>query len=393
MRSFRPRGAIVLTLLCLAGSALCNGQTTRQAAAEPGRKPPQMVPFDTDRWLLAEGAATVSFGGRSALAGTAYLKDVELLNGTVEVDIWIAGEIVNFAGIMFRVQSFEEYEWCWLRTHKTNGKIRDGIQYAPAFKGATCWQFNGGPRGIGPVYVPKNEWVHMKMEILDESAALYVTDMTQPVMSMDLQLGLKKGSVGLQTFSTAAAGVYFSNFAYQIDETTEPVPPEEKAAPPNVVAKWRLSPHYRIAGFETISTYPERELTELQSWITPDVDVSGLVNITRYYGRPGGIGVGAPPDCAILRTVIETKQDKRVRMSFGYSDAAAIFLNRNPLFFGNNAFLSRNQSDGEWISFNDAVFLDLKKGRNELLVVVAEEFGGWGFQARLDDVDGLEVVP
>jgi hypothetical protein len=78
-------------------------------------------------------------------------------------------------------------------------------------------------------------------------------------------------------------------------------------------------------------------------------------------------------------------------MNFGYSDAATIFLNQTPLFWGNSAFLSRNKADGEWISFNDAVFLNLKKGRNELLVVVAEDFGGWGFQAKLDSVDGIEV--
>jgi hypothetical protein len=33
---------------------------------------------------------------------------------------------------------------------------------------------------------------------------------------------------------------------------------------------------------------------------------------------------------------------------------------------------------------DDAVFLPLRPGENELLFAVAETFGGWGLEARLD---------
>ncbi len=390
-------GAVVL---CLGGGGTAYGWTAQTLEAPPVEEPSRIVEFDSDRWQLNDRARIVTFGGRRALAGdpdaeitdypAAYLKDLAFLNGTIEVDVWIA-EAVNFAGFMFRVQSFDEYEWCWLRTAKTNGLVQDGLQYAPAFKGVACWQLNGGPGGIGPVNVPKNEWVHMKMEILNATAALYVKDMTKPVLIMDhLKLGLKRGSVGLQT-SFRQSGVYFSNFAYRIDDRSQVIPPRAEVVPPNVLDKWRLSPPYPIQDFDAVSTYPADRLNDLRNWIAPDVAVSGLVNVTRYHGRPGGLGIGAKPDCAILRTYIDAQEDKRVKMTFGYSDAVAIFLNRDPLFWGNSAFTSRNKADGEWISFNDAVFLNLKKGRNELLAVVAEVFGGWGFQARLDHVDGIAV--
>jgi hypothetical protein len=150
-------------------------------------------------------------------------------------------------------------------------------------------------------------------------------------------------------------------------------------------------PSYPIQDFDAISVYPASRLTEIRSWITPDVAVSGLVNVTRHHGRPGGIAIGAKPDCTILKTYIDAQEDTQVKMNFGYSDAVTIFLNRVPLFWGNSAFLSRDSEYGGWISFNDAVFLNLKKGRNELLAVVAEVFGGWGLQARLDSVDGVTV--
>jgi hypothetical protein len=345
-----------------------------------------LIGFDTDRWHLGAGAKIVQFAGRQALTGTAYLKGAEFLNGTIEADLWTTGE-KNFAGFMFRIQSDEEYEWCWLRMHKTYGEIPDGIQYAPVYRGVACWQLYGGPGAMGPVNVPKNEWVHMKIEVFADTAKLYVKNMTEPVMVMDhLQLGRKSGSVGL--LANLQKGLYFSNFAYHLDENRQTTPPEAKVIPPNVLARWTLSSPFQVQDFEAISTYPMRRLGEIKTWITPEVDASGLVNITRYHGRTGGL-----PDCAILRTFLEADQPGRVRMKFGYSDAVAIFLNQQPLFWGNSAFLSRNRAYGGWINFNDAVFLDLKKGRNELLIVTAEDFGGWGFQARLDDVQGIAINP
>lgn len=343
-----------------------------------------IIDFDSDHWHLGDNAQIIQFGGRKALAGTAYVKDADVLNGTLEVDLWTTGER-NFGGFMFRVQSFDEYEWCWLRTHKTNGEIQDGIQYAPTFKGVSCWQLNGGPGGMSPVNVPKNEWVHLRMELRDDTAKLYVKDMTKPAMVMDhLQLGLKKGSVGLH--ANSARGLYFSNFTYRVDENAKTVPPETRTAPPNVLARWLLSSSYQVPDFDAIASYPAQKLSEIKRWIVPDVDASGLVNITKYHGRTGG-----PPDCAILKTSIDAEQDKRVKMNFGYSDAVTIFLNRVPLFWGNSAYRSRNMAYGGWISFNDAVYLDLKRGRNELVIVTAEDFGGWGFQAKLDDIHGIEI--
>ena len=392
MRMIPSASVIASLVLCLSEGAPSFAQTAQPADSRRSKDTPRIVPFDADHWQLNDNAEIVSFGGRTALTGTAYVKDACLLNGTIEVDVWITDE-VKFAGFTFRVQSLDEYEWCWLRTHKTNGLVQDGVQYAPAFKGVPCWQLNGGPGGIGPVDVPKNEWVQMKIEILNESAALFVADMTKPAMVMDhLQLGLKRGSVGLR--ATVKGGVYFSNFSYQTDEKSAPVPPKEIVFPPTVLAKWQLSPSYPIPSVDVVPAYPARQLAEIKSWITPEVDVSGLVNITRYHGTAYHARVAATagsPDYAILRAFIDAQEDRRIRMNFGYSDAVTIFLNQVPLFWGNSAFLSRNKADGDWISFNDAVFLNLKKGTNELLAVVAEDFGGWGFQARLDSVDGITV--
>ena len=38
---------------------------------------------------------------------------------------------------------------------------------------------------------------------------------------------------------------------------------------------------------------------------------------------------------------------------------------------------------------NDAVYLPLKNGRNELMLAVSELTGGWGFICRFDNMEGV----
>ena len=40
---------------------------------------------------------------------------------------------------------------------------------------------------------------------------------------------------------------------------------------------------------------------------------------------------------------------------------------------------------------NDALFLPLKQGENELIFAVSEAFGGWGVTARLEDLAGIRL--
>jgi len=56
-----------------------------------------------------------------------------------------------------------------------------------------------------------------------------------------------------------------------------------------------------------------------------------------------------------------------------------LFLNRKLLFTGNSAYRLRDGSFLGIVGLNDAVYLPLKKGENELLLMITEGFGGWGF--------------
>jgi hypothetical protein len=72
-------------------------------------------------------------------------------------------------------------------------------------------------------------------------------------------------------------------------------------------------------------------------------------------------------------------------MAIGYSDEVTVFLNSQPLFTGRSAFRFRDPGFlGIMDVENDAVYLPLKKGANELVLAVTDYFGGWGFICRLE---------
>src|SRR5437867_4149075 len=86
------------------------------------------------------------------------------------------------------------------------------------------------------------------------------------------------------------------------------------------------------------------------------------------------------------RTSIESDRDQVKRLEIGYSDEVSVFLNGSILYRGRRAQAFR---DPRFLGIvnpeNDAVYLPLKKGRNELMLGLTELGGGWGYICRLRD--------
>jgi hypothetical protein len=87
------------------------------------------------------------------------------------------------------------------------------------------------------------------------------------------------------------------------------------------------------------------------------------------------------------RTTIASDRDQVRKLEIGYSDEVSVFLNGRILYRGRSAQYFRDPGFlGIVHPENDAVFLPLKKGNNELMLAVGEIGGGWGFICRLEDV-------
>jgi sugar lactone lactonase YvrE len=330
-----------------------------------------IIDFESDRWEL-KNAEIVQHMERKCLMGNAFLKDVEFENGVIEVDIAVDGK-TSYPGILFRMQSEKDYERFYIRPHRA-GRYPDALQYTPGFNGIDGWQLYNGNGCTAGAEMLTDRWVHLKMEVFGTQAKVFLGDAEQPALIItDLKHGVTRGTIGLMGPKDKTA--YFSNFKYRIDNTLRFDPPPEIETPLGMFTEWELSQAFDMTQIDLERTPEQQGITEV-TWRKVESDPSGLVDIARYEGRR------SIADCVFARTTIKADKDTVLNLKFGYSDAVFVFLNSDLVFFGNSAYRQRDPSFLGIIGLNDAVYLPLKKGDNELLLLVAESFGGWGFMCQ-----------
>ena len=84
------------------------------------------------------------------------------------------------------------------------------------------------------------------------------------------------------------------------------------------------------------------------------------------------------------RTTIVSDRDQVKKLYIGYSDDVSVFVNGKILYRGRSAQSFRDPGFlGIVNPENDALYIPLQKGRNELILAVSELGGGWGFICRL----------
>jgi hypothetical protein len=313
-------------------------------------------------------------------------------DGVVDVDAATPASR-GFFGIQFRIAGDGvNAEWVYLRQHKSGQP--DALQYTPVLNTGLNWQIYNGPGFTGAVEIPKDVWFHLRLEVTGAQARFYVKDMEKPALVMnDLKSGVRKGQVALAVLTGATC---FSNFEIRTtpDAAWERhLPP----TPPGTLTRWSLSPSY-----DALERNLERPLTPFESgaihWQDVEAEPPGLVVINRYRESPhprvsfaSDFSKRLEPQPGIkvvyARTSIDSGSDQMKKLYIGYSDDVSVFLNGRILFRGRSA---QNFRDPGFLGIvnpeNDAVYLPLKKGRNELVLAVSELGGGWGFICRLEDM-------
>ncbi len=349
-------------LICLLFAALC-------AHAEGG-----IVDFETDRWELVD-AEVVEHLGRKALLGTAILKDVQFENGVIEVDIAGSGFIRSYPGIIFRRQSEVDFERFYIRPHRGNGLMDDALQYVPTINGVAAWQLYSGDGFTAAGVIPSDEWVHIRLEIKGKQGRVYLGDSAEPALVIqELKHGESSGTIGVMGQKSEQA--FFSNFKYELTDDLQFDPPPEKVPPLGMITQWELSRPFKHSEIDIERTPAAQGFTELE-WREVTADPSGLVDVSRYIRRAPG-----EPDWVWARKIIKAESARTMELSFGYSDYISIFLNGRLLFAANSAYRSRDPGFVGIVGLNDSVYLPLEEGENELLFLIGESFGGWGFMAR-----------
>src|SRR3954468_19255783 len=252
------------------------------AASQPSA-PAQTVPPDSPRWQLEGQAKTAEYLGRSSLfldGGAATLKDVEMRDGVIDVDV-ATPAARGFFGIQFRVDAAgENGEWVYLRQHKSG--LPDALQYTPVLRTGLNWQIYNGAGFTGAVDVPRNEWFHLRLAVAGAQAKLYVKNMDTPVLVMDdLKSGRRSGAIALAALT---GETYFANFEARptADAAWERhLPP----MPTGTLTRWRVS-----EPFDALKRNAERPLSDKErttmKWIDAEAEPPGFVVLYRYYDAP-----------------------------------------------------------------------------------------------------------
>lgn len=360
----------------------------------PHASQPLAVAADSSRWELEGHASVAEYQGRKSLlvdGGAATLKDFEIRDGVIDVDVATEAKR-GFFGIMFRLSADgTSGEEVYLRQHHSGAP--DAMQYTPVLSTGRNWQIYNGPGFTGAVDIPKGSWFHLRLEVSGAQAKLYVKDMDRPALVMgDLKSGSQKGQVAIYTLTGAT---YFTGFEAR---TTADAPWERHLPPmpPDTLTKWSISPSY-----DALSRDLERPLssTEAESikWQDVEAEPPGFVVLYRYREAPhpavsfqGDFSKRLEPQPGMkvlyARTTLEADRDQVKRLLIGYSDDVSVFLNGKILWRGRSAQGFRDPGFlGIVNPENDAVYLPLKRGKNELMLAVSELGGGWGFVCRLSD--------
>jgi len=168
--------------------------------------------------------------------------------------------------------------------------------------------------------------------------------------------------------------------------------------PAGTLVKWKISPSY-----DALQRNLERPLSaaerDAMQWQEVEAEPPGLVVLYRYREAPHprvsfqfdfSTRLEPQPGMKMLyaRTNIDSDHEQVKKLYIGYSDDVSVFLNRKILYRGRSAQSFRDPGFlGIVNPENDAVYLPLQKGSNELTLAVSELGGGWGFICRLVELE------
>jgi hypothetical protein len=377
---FRPRLAVAALALSAPGSA--GAQTTE-------------IPLTPDAWVATDSIRFLSYLGRAAFyidRGVALARGVAMESGTLELDV-AATDTTNFLGVAFRAASPRFSNVLFLRPGLSG--TEEAVQYGPAFNSlGVAWQVYHGEGANAVADLVRNRRVHLRLELDGPVARLFVDTATTPTLVVPRVVS--SGGAGLGVWTGAfGRGAYFSNLRYTPSSATAEPPGLRAPGPPTgTLLDWEISSPVDAGQFTPARLPDLRRL----AWQKVAVEPEGFVLINRYREAPVGrvprdsagavladsvmTGRIAGSRIVYARTTLRSARDQLRRLQYAYSNGIVVYLNGRPLAFAMNPGGLRGL--GVMAHTGDAVYLPLRRGRNELVLAVIQCTGGWAYSARLD---------
>ncbi len=312
--------------------------------------------------------------------GIGYLDSLYFQNGTIECDLYSPSDKA-YLGIVFRITSLSNFEYIYFQPH-TSGKW-DAVQYDPIFNRSATWQLYNGTAYQAAANIPTREWFHVKIQVIGDSAKVYLENNPKQVLSVKLKHDYSSGFIGVCSYHPA----YFSNLRVTNLDTVLSFKPEPTSASKKMyISNWLISEPYDNYDFTIEKPFINDSI--VSKWQNINTEENYLMNLNRHFTFSKSINT------VLAKVIINSKKPQKKKLYFGYSDKIRIYLNTESIFSGDNSFHESEKFEdrGYVLDKHQMIELPLVKGENELILEISEKMFGWGFITHLEDLKGIEII-
>lgn len=350
---------------------------------------PVKIPMTAGHWTTTGSVEFAQHKGFESMelkdGAEAVLHDLVFGSGTLEFDVESSASLG--AGIGLRRRDKGTFEDFYLRPDPKCPEAGDCVQYAPQTHGVLLWDLF--PQFQTKAPLKEGGWNHVKLVVSGKRMNVYINGSESPTMRVGrLEGDASNGGIVLQ------GPGFFAHLTVAADEvgglSAEPAE-DATAGDRRYVRNWQLSPYSTLAAGKEVAASDLPAPTA--RWQPLAAERAGLVNISRVYGYP------IPPsqhDRALvwLKATIVSSKSQSKKVDFGWAREAWIFVNGKLVYADKNLYWDKTKSkppDGRCSLENGSFPLPLQAGDNEVVVALANNFYGWAFIFRLDDVKGVRL--
>ncbi|NGZ86166.1 hypothetical protein [Duganella aceris] len=325
----------------------------------------------------------------SVRGGGAVLKGMTFGDGTIEYDINQYADSRGVEGIWFR-QLGESAESFYLRPDSDCPASVECIQYSPVSHGNEEWDVYPEFQARAPVKA--SGWNHVKLVISGKRMNVYINGEQRPSLAVARLAGdALSGQVQLR------GDAMFANLDITPD-AVEGLAPEALITAADTDRRflrfWQVSAATTLARGAEVD-YAQRPAAD-SPWHAISAESKGFVNIGRRLGTARGV-----PDLVWLKTTLRSDRAQAKHVALGWARQIWVFVNGHQVYADRNGYYpasARKPPLGRMALENSGGGFDLPlaAGDNQIEIAISNDLGatrhwGWGFEFRLDDVDGVTM--